>query len=90
MVNIKSAKKRISVIAKKTMRNKIIKSKVKTAIKRFLSAVEAKDIDNIKLELRNAIKAIDKASSKGVFHKNNAARKKSRLAKIANTCIAAL
>ncbi len=90
MANIKSAKKRISVIAKKTMRNKIIKSKVKTAIKRFLSAVEAKDIDNIKLELRNAIKAIDKASSKGVFHKNNAARKKSRLAKIANTCIAAL
>ena len=79
MANIKSAKKRILVIEKKTLRNKMIKSQVKTAVKKVLGAIEAKDAAAAKENLTAAISAIDKAKSKGVFHKNNAARKKSQL-----------
>ncbi|MDE6182253.1 MAG: 30S ribosomal protein S20 [Eubacteriales bacterium] len=84
MANIKSAKKRILVTAKKTMRNKMIKSGVKTAIKKVVVAVKAGNQDDAKVALKNAIKAIDKACSKGVFHKNTASRKKSRLTKFVN------
>ena len=84
MANIKSAKKRILVIEKKTLRNKMIKSQVKTAVKKVLSAIEAKDAAAAKESLTAAISAIDKAKSKGIFHKNNAARKISRLTKAVN------
>lgn len=84
MANIKSAKKRILVTAKKTMRNKMIKSAVKTAIKKVLVAVKADNKEEAKVALKNAIQAIDKACSKGIFHKNNASRKKSRLSKLVN------
>lgn len=84
MANIKSAKKRILVTAKKTMRNKMIKSGVKTSIKKVLSAVKAKNKDEASVALINAIRTIDKACSKGIFHKNNASRKKSRLTKLVN------
>lgn len=84
MANIKSAKKRILVTAKKTMRNKMIKSGVKTAIKKVLVAVKADNKEEAKVALKNAIQAIDKACSKGIFHKNNASRKKSRLSKLVN------
>ena len=84
MANIKSAKKRILVINKKTMRNKMIKSGVKTAIKKVLAAVSANDKAAAQAALVSATKAIDMAASKGVYHKNNAARKKSRLAKAVN------
>ena len=84
MANIKSAKKRILVIEKKTLRNKMIKSQVKTAVKKVLSAIEAKDAAAAKESLTAAISAIDKAKSKGIFHKNNAARKISRLTKADN------
>ena len=84
MANIKSAKKRILVTAKKTMRNKMIKSSVKTAIKKVLVAVKADNKEEAKVALKNAIQAIDKACSKGIFHKNNASRKKSRLSKLVN------
>ena len=84
MANIKSAKKRILVTAKKTMRNKMIKSGVKTAIKKVLVAVKAGNKDEAKVALTNAIKTIDKACTKGIFHKNNASRKKSRLTKLVN------
>lgn len=84
MANIKSAKKRILVTAKKTMRNKMIKSGVKTAIKKVLVAVKAGNKEEAKVALKNAIQAIDKACSKGIFHKNNASRKKSRLSKLVN------
>lgn len=85
MANIKSAKKRILVTAKKTMRNKMIKSGVKTAIKKVVVAVKAGNKDEAKTALKNAIRAIDKACTKGIFHKNNASRKKSRLTKLVNT-----
>lgn len=84
MANIKSAKKRIKVIAKKTMRNKIIKSTTKTAVKKFAVALEANNAAEAKDALKGAIKAIDKAASKGVYHKNTASRKKSRLTKAYN------
>ena len=84
MADIKSAKKRILVINKRTMRNKMIKSGVKTAIKKVLSAVAANDKAAASAALVSATKAIDMAASKGVYHKNNAARKKSRLAKAVN------
>ncbi len=85
MANIKSAKKRISVIATKTERNKAIKSEVKTYIKKVEAAVAAKDAAVAKEVLAIATKKIDMAASKGVYHKNNAARKVSRLTKAVNS-----
>lgn len=81
MANIKSAKKRILVIAKKTMRNKMVKSGVKTAVKKVLTASNKEEA---KVALVGATRAIDKACSKGIYHKNTASRKKSRLAKLVN------
>lgn len=84
MANIKSAKKRILVIRKKTLRNKMITSAVKTAMKKVVVAVKAGDKAVAAEQLKAATKAIDMACSKGVYHKNNASRKKSRLAKLVN------
>ena len=84
MANIKSAKKRILVNKTKADRNKSIKSAVKTSIKKVEAAVTAKDKEAASAALQNAISTIDKAASKGVYHKNNAARKVSRLSKAVN------
>ncbi|MDR1664674.1 MAG: 30S ribosomal protein S20 [Clostridiales bacterium] len=84
MANIKSAKKRIQVIAKKQLRNKVIKSSTKTAIKKVQSAAAAGDIEMAKAAFIHAVSAIDRAASKGVYHKNTASRKKSKLAKMMN------
>ena len=84
MANIKSAKKRIKVIATKTERNKAIKSEIKTYIKKVEAAVAAKDAAAAKEALLIASKKIDMAASKGIYHKNNAARKVSRLSKAVN------
>ena len=84
MANIKSAKKRILVIRTKTERNKAIKSGVKTAIKKVYAAIEANDKEAAKAALVNATSVIDKATSKGVYHKNTSARKVSRLSKAVN------
>ncbi|MCL2855800.1 MAG: 30S ribosomal protein S20 [Defluviitaleaceae bacterium] len=84
MANIKSAKKRIRVTLKQTLRNKAIRSKTKTAMRRVLEAVSAGNATVAKTALVHASKTIDKAASKGVYHKKNAARKKSKLAKIVN------
>ena len=84
MANIKSAKKRILVIEKKTLRNKMIKSQVKTAVKKVLAAIEAQDVVAAKANLTVAISTIDKARAKGIFHKNTASRKISRLTKAVN------
>ena len=79
LANIKSAKKRILVIDKKTMRNKMIKSKVKTMIKNVDAAIAANDKAAAESALKVAISEINKATSKGIYHKNTAARKVSRL-----------
>ena len=85
MANIKSAKKRVKVIETKTLRNKMIKSKVKTLIKKVDAAVEEGDKAKANEALKNAVVAIDKACAKGIFHKNNAARKVSSLTKTVNS-----
>lgn len=77
MPNIKSAKKRVKVIATKTERNKAFKSNLKTVIKKANTAVETNE--NSEEAIRLAIKKVDQAAAKGLLHKNNAARKKSAL-----------
>ncbi len=81
MANIKSAKKRILVAQRNYERNVAFKSSIKTAVKKALVLAEAKekDLDAIKSALSEAYKLCDKAVSKGILHKNTAARKKSRL-----------
>ena len=84
LANIKSAKKRILVNRTKAERNKSIKSAVKTAVKKVEAAVTANDKEAANTALVAAISTIDKAATKGVYHKNNAARKVSRLTKAVN------
>ena len=84
MANIKSAKKRILVTETRAARNKAIRSEVKTCIKKVEAAVIAADKATAEAELKNAISVIETAASKGVYHKNNAARKVSRLTKLVN------
>ena len=84
LANIKSAKKRILVNRTKADRNKAIRSAVKTSIKKVEAAVAAKDKDAAQVALLAATSEISKAASKGVYHKNNAARKVSRLTKAVN------
>ncbi|KXG73614.1 30S ribosomal protein S20 [Thermotalea metallivorans] len=87
MANIKSAKKRIKVIEKKTARNRRIKSIVKTAIRRFEEALVAGNFEEAKNKFRYAEKKIAQAAAKGTFHKNTASRKVARLAKRLNDAI---
>ena len=84
MANIKSAKKRILVNRTKADRNKAIKSGVKTAIKKVYSAIDSGDKTAATAALKAATKSIEMASTKGVYHKNNAARKVSRISKAVN------
>ena len=79
MPNIKSAMKRVKVNQKKNLRNRMIKSAMKTQIKKFDTAVAANEADAKLLSLTQG--AVDKAASQGVIHKNAANRKKARMAK---------
>ncbi|MGI6358084.1 MAG: 30S ribosomal protein S20 [Bacillota bacterium] len=81
MPNIKSAIKRVKITAKRTARNRHVKSTVRTAIRSFRSSLETGDAE---MKLRTAVREIDKAVSKGVLHRNTGARKKSRLMKQLN------
>ena len=74
MPNIKSAMKRVKVSRKKNLRNRMIKSGVKTAVKKYEAALTQEQLSNV-------ASALDKAASKGVIHKNAANRKKARLAR---------
>lgn len=80
MANIKSAQKRIKVTEVKTAQNKMVKSALKTVIKKFESAVTANNAEDAKVLFPKAVKALDMAAQKGVCHKNMVARKKSQLA----------
>lgn len=75
MPNIKSAKKRVKVTEKKNLRNRIVKTGLRTALKKFETAEDAA------AQLSATIAVVDKAVTKGVIHKNAANRKKARLAK---------
>lgn len=84
MANIKSAKKRIKVIATRTARNRATNSAVKTYIKKVVVAANNNDKALAEANLKVAVKAIDRATAKGLFHKNAAARKKSTLTRLVN------
>ena len=88
MPNIKSAKKRVKVIEKKTLRNNMIKSGYKTAVKKFEEAIASGNMEEAKLLFSEATKKIDQACTKGVLVKNTAARKKSSLSKKLNAAMA--
>lgn len=83
MPNIKSSIKRVSVNQKKNLRNRMVKSGVKTQVKKFTAALAA-DPSAAQAELKVVTSALDKAAAKGVVHKNTASRKKARLAKALN------
>jgi small subunit ribosomal protein S20 len=84
MPNIQSAKKRVKVIATKTLKNKAINSELKTDIKKANLAIDNKAEDKTEA-VRVAMKRIDQASAKGILHKNTAARRKSALARKLNS-----
>ncbi len=79
MPNIKSAKKRVLVIEKKSKQNKMIRSSVKTEIKKIDALLKDGKVAEAKAQLSEAFKMIDSAASKGVLHRNNASNKKSKL-----------
>ena len=81
MANIKSQIKRIKTNEKARLRNKSVKSSLKTAIRKFREAADAGDVETATTLMRDASKALDKAASKGVIHANQAANRKSALAK---------
>ncbi|AEI11737.1 MULTISPECIES: 30S ribosomal protein S20 [Cellulomonas] len=85
MANIKSQIKRIKTNEKARLRNKSVKSELKTHIRRVREAVAGGDKDAAATALRTASKKLDKAVSKGVIHANQAANKKSALAKSVNS-----
>lgn len=80
MPNIKSAKKRVLVTSVKTLQNRMMKSSLKTAVKKADAAIDSGDKAKAVSAVKVAFKVIDKAAAKGVIHKNNAAHKKSRIA----------
>ena len=85
MANIKSQKKRIITAEKARMRNKAVRSELKTAVKRVRAAVEANDAELAQTEANKAGRLLDKAASKGIIHKNQAAQRKSGVQKLVNT-----
>ena len=84
MPNIKSAKKRVKVTATKTLQNKIFRTQMKTAMKKYEAAVEAGDVALAQETYKAAVKKIDQAAARNIIHKNAAARKKSQFTKILN------
>ena len=85
MANIKSQKKRNRTNEKARLRNRAIKSELKTATRAVRAAVEAKDAEVAQEKARKASRLLDKAVSKGVIHKNQAANRKSGIMRLANT-----
>ena len=84
MATHRSAEKRDRQNKKRKIRNTAVKSQTKTEIKKVLAAVDEQDLDSSVKALKSAIQVIKKAASKGVYHKNNASRKVSRLTKKVN------
>ncbi len=89
MPNIKSAKKRVLVNAKKTEQNKAIRSAVKTEIKKIDLLIKQNKLEEAKAALSTAFSVIDSACSKNIYHANNASNKKAKLAKKVDTALKA-
>ena len=85
MANIKSQKKRILTAEKARQRNKAVRSELKTAVKHVRAAVAAGEKDAAQLAANKAGRLLDKAASKGIIHKNQAAKRKSGVQKLVNT-----
>lgn len=84
MANIKSAIKRNKQNEKRRLRNRVVRGRARTFINKARVAIEAGDKETADVQVKNAIKALDKAAEKGVIHINNASRRKSRLMKLYN------
>ena len=84
MANIKSQKKRILTAEKARQRNKAVRSELKTAIKAVRTAVEAGQLEDAQVAANKASRLLDKAASKGIVHKNQAAQRKSGVQKLVN------
>ena len=84
MANIKSQIKRNKQNEKHRQRNKAVKSSLKTSVRKFREAADAGDVETATVLMRDASRRLDKAASKGVIHKNQAANRKSRLMRRAN------
>ena len=82
--NIKSAKKRVKVIAAKTLQNKMFRTQLKTDIKKYEAALQTGDAEAANAAYKIAVKKVDQAVANGILHKNAAARKKSQFAKKLN------
>ena len=85
MANIKSQLKRIKTNEKARQRNKAVKSALKTSVRKFREAADAGDRDTANQLMRDAARDLDKAASKGVIHANQAANRKSAMAKRASS-----
>ena len=85
MANIKSQKKRIITAEKARQRNRAVRSELKTAVKKVRLAVEAKDVDAAQDAANKAGRLLDKAATKGIIHKNQAAQRKSGVQKLVKT-----
>ena len=85
MANIKSQKKRIITAEKARQRNRAVRSELKTAVKKVRAAVEAGDAAAAQDAANKASRLLDKAASKGIIHKNQAAQRKSGVQKLVNS-----
>ncbi|MGH2720654.1 MAG: 30S ribosomal protein S20 [Actinomycetota bacterium] len=85
MANIKSQKKRIITNERRRVRNKGVRTALRTYVKRFHTALDAGNVEEAREALQVATRALDKAASKGIVHRNNAANRKSELAKTFNS-----
>lgn len=88
MPNLRSSFKRVKVAAKKAAQNRPIRTGARNAVTRARASIASADADEASHHVLDAIRALDKAASKGVIHKNNAARRKSRLVKRLNASTA--
>lgn len=88
MPNIKSAEKRVLVTARRSLRNASLKSALRTTVKKFESTIAHNDVDQARIALKIATRALDKAATKGIIHRNAASRKKSRLTRRLNAAVA--
>jgi small subunit ribosomal protein S20 len=84
VANIKSQIKRNKQNEKARLRNKAVKSELKTSVRKFREAADSGDVDQATVAMRNACRELDKAASKGVIHKKQAANRKSAIAKRAH------
>lgn len=89
MAHTRSALKRVRQTERRRLRNQMVKTRVKTLVKRARLSIEAGDLEQAQLAVGDAISALDRAAERGILHRNNAARRKSRLMKRYNTAFTA-